>query len=204
MMVYCCVCVEAHVMSYDCSQLRVRKWGFRILLEDYLQTTGMHQNPKTEKMWCFLDCTETNNTEIDSKITKSTQEIAKILHFTGIQYLKFIAFNVLLDFNKLENHQHKNYQKILFLLGYSQIPNIYLLVTTSSRIRLLQPTSAIDDRNKYSLYKVHQRYNYLGSDQVIVTFESAIHFTRIVMGAVQTEKGLQVNCFKTGKRSPWK
>ncbi|CAL6052880.1 Conserved_hypothetical protein [Hexamita inflata] len=40
--------------------------------------------------------------------------------------------------------------------------------------------------------------NYLGSDQVIVTFESAIHFTRIVMGAVQTEKGLQVNCFRTG------
>ncbi|CAL6066453.1 Conserved_hypothetical protein [Hexamita inflata] len=40
--------------------------------------------------------------------------------------------------------------------------------------------------------------NYLGSDQVIVTMESAIHFTRVVMGAVQTEKGLQVNCFRTG------
>ncbi|CAL5991062.1 Conserved_hypothetical protein [Hexamita inflata] len=36
---------------------------------------------------------------------------------------------------------------------------------------------------------------YFSSDQVIVTMESAIHFTRIVMGAVQTERGLQVNCF---------
>ncbi|CAL5971527.1 Conserved_hypothetical protein [Hexamita inflata] len=36
---------------------------------------------------------------------------------------------------------------------------------------------------------------YFSSDQVIITMESAIHFTRIVMGAVQTERGLQVNCF---------
>ncbi|CAL5991048.1 Conserved_hypothetical protein [Hexamita inflata] len=36
---------------------------------------------------------------------------------------------------------------------------------------------------------------YFSSDQVIVTMESAIHFTRIVMGAVQTQRGLQVNCF---------
>ncbi|CAL6078764.1 Conserved_hypothetical protein [Hexamita inflata] len=38
---------------------------------------------------------------------------------------------------------------------------------------------------------------YFSSDQVIVTFESAIWFTRMVMGAVQTERGLQVNCFKS-------
>ncbi|CAL6066483.1 Hypothetical_protein [Hexamita inflata] len=36
---------------------------------------------------------------------------------------------------------------------------------------------------------------YFSSDQVIITIESAIHFTRVVMGAVQTERGLQVNCF---------
>ncbi|CAL6077534.1 Conserved_hypothetical protein [Hexamita inflata] len=36
---------------------------------------------------------------------------------------------------------------------------------------------------------------YFSSDQVIITIESAIHFTRVVMGAVQSERGLQVNCF---------
>ncbi|CAL6031495.1 Conserved_hypothetical protein [Hexamita inflata] len=36
---------------------------------------------------------------------------------------------------------------------------------------------------------------YFSSDQVIITFESAIHYTRTVMGAVQTERGLQGNCF---------
>ncbi|CAL6011240.1 Conserved_hypothetical protein [Hexamita inflata] len=37
---------------------------------------------------------------------------------------------------------------------------------------------------------------YFSSDQVIITIESAIHYTRVVMGAVQTERGLQGNCFK--------
>ncbi|CAL6032188.1 Conserved_hypothetical protein [Hexamita inflata] len=37
--------------------------------------------------------------------------------------------------------------------------------------------------------------SYLSSDQVIVTIESAIYYTRIVMGAVQTIKGHQTNCF---------
>ncbi|CAL6020181.1 Conserved_hypothetical protein [Hexamita inflata] len=37
---------------------------------------------------------------------------------------------------------------------------------------------------------------YLTSDQVIITMKSAIHFTRVVMGAVQTEKGQQIDCFK--------
>ncbi|CAL5971249.1 Conserved_hypothetical protein [Hexamita inflata] len=37
--------------------------------------------------------------------------------------------------------------------------------------------------------------SYLSSDQIIVTMESAVHFTRIVMGAVQTESGQQVDCF---------
>ncbi|CAL5973147.1 Conserved_hypothetical protein [Hexamita inflata] len=36
---------------------------------------------------------------------------------------------------------------------------------------------------------------YFSSDQVIITLESAIHYTRVVMGAVQTERGQQVNCF---------
>ncbi|CAL6096002.1 Conserved_hypothetical protein [Hexamita inflata] len=36
---------------------------------------------------------------------------------------------------------------------------------------------------------------YFSSDQVIITMESAIHYTRVVAGAVQTERGLQVNCF---------
>ncbi|CAL6051274.1 Conserved_hypothetical protein [Hexamita inflata] len=40
---------------------------------------------------------------------------------------------------------------------------------------------------------------YLASDQVIVTMESAIHFTRVVMGSVLTEKGLQVNCFQSSR-----
>ncbi|CAL6011121.1 Hypothetical_protein [Hexamita inflata] len=35
-MVFYNVCVEAHVMSQDSSQLRVWKWGFRMLSEDYL------------------------------------------------------------------------------------------------------------------------------------------------------------------------
>ncbi|CAL6088227.1 Conserved_hypothetical protein [Hexamita inflata] len=37
---------------------------------------------------------------------------------------------------------------------------------------------------------------YFASDQVIVTIESQIHFTRVVMGAVQAERGLQLDCFK--------
>ncbi|CAL6074814.1 Conserved_hypothetical protein [Hexamita inflata] len=40
---------------------------------------------------------------------------------------------------------------------------------------------------------------YLASDQVIITIESVIHFTRVVMGSVLTEKGLQVNCFQTSR-----
>ncbi|CAL6027997.1 Hypothetical_protein [Hexamita inflata] len=40
---------------------------------------------------------------------------------------------------------------------------------------------------------------YLASDQVIITMESAIHFTRVVMGSVLTEKGLQVNCFQSSR-----
>ncbi|CAL5970849.1 Conserved_hypothetical protein [Hexamita inflata] len=41
--------------------------------------------------------------------------------------------------------------------------------------------------------------SYLSSDQVIVTIESTIHFTRVVMGSVLTEKGLQVNCFQSSR-----
>ncbi|CAL6052922.1 Conserved_hypothetical protein [Hexamita inflata] len=37
--------------------------------------------------------------------------------------------------------------------------------------------------------------NYLASDSVIITMESAIHFTRVVLGSVQTQKGYQTNCF---------
>ncbi|CAL6024551.1 Conserved_hypothetical protein [Hexamita inflata] len=37
---------------------------------------------------------------------------------------------------------------------------------------------------------------YFASDQVIVTIESQIHFARVVMGAVQAERGLQLDCFK--------
>ncbi|CAL6113661.1 Conserved_hypothetical protein [Hexamita inflata] len=40
---------------------------------------------------------------------------------------------------------------------------------------------------------------YLSSNQVIVTIESIIHFTRLIMGSVLTEKGLQVNCFQSSR-----
>ncbi|CAL6077540.1 Conserved_hypothetical protein [Hexamita inflata] len=39
--------------------------------------------------------------------------------------------------------------------------------------------------------------NYLQSSQVMITMESAIHYTTVVMGAVQTAKGLQLNCFQS-------
>ncbi|CAL6077542.1 Hypothetical_protein [Hexamita inflata] len=65
------------------------------------------------------------------------------------------------------------------------IPNSYTVFNFnySSTIGINVPcTQCVDD-------------NYLASDQVIVTMESAIHFTRLVMGAAQTAKGLQLNCF---------
>ncbi|CAL6017552.1 Conserved_hypothetical protein [Hexamita inflata] len=40
---------------------------------------------------------------------------------------------------------------------------------------------------------------YLSSDQVIVTIESATQYTKIVMGSVLTEKGLQLNCFQSSR-----
>ncbi|CAL6001017.1 Hypothetical_protein [Hexamita inflata] len=46
-MVFYSVCVEAHVMSQDSSQLRVWKWGFRMLSEDYNLKTN--QKPPVQK-----------------------------------------------------------------------------------------------------------------------------------------------------------
>ncbi|CAL6042515.1 Hypothetical_protein [Hexamita inflata] len=41
--------------------------------------------------------------------------------------------------------------------------------------------------------------SYLASDQVIVTIESKIHYTRVVMGSVLTQKALQLNCFQSSR-----
>ncbi|CAL6066445.1 Conserved_hypothetical protein [Hexamita inflata] len=40
---------------------------------------------------------------------------------------------------------------------------------------------------------------YLASDSVIITMESAVHYTRVVLGSVQTQKGYQTNCFTSTK-----
>ncbi|CAL6052894.1 Conserved_hypothetical protein [Hexamita inflata] len=40
---------------------------------------------------------------------------------------------------------------------------------------------------------------YLASDSIIITMESAVHYTRVVLGSVQTQKGYQTNCFTSTK-----
>ncbi|CAL6052353.1 Hypothetical_protein [Hexamita inflata] len=50
-MVFCSVCVEAHDMSQDSSQLRVWKWGFRMLSEDYSTQNERYWRQQTRSHW---------------------------------------------------------------------------------------------------------------------------------------------------------
>ncbi|CAL6058109.1 Conserved_hypothetical protein [Hexamita inflata] len=84
------------------------------------------------------------------------------------------GINITVFANNLQNKQQE-FQPISFVLF-----NFSYTTTIGIVIPCLQCT---DD-------------SYLQSNQAIITFESVSHFTQFLVGAVQTQAGQQVNCFR--------